>query len=216
MRNALLLLALCAGVLGCGPGAPPPPTPTPEAAPAPPTVAQKAEAAVGGAAGLTMSGIKLFLYDKGAGIEGVARKPVLRIEAETFTSVGEKAWSFEKARAFMLSRKTQEEWEVEAEHGVLKEDENAFLEGGVTARLGTMTVHLEDISFETPQDDSPKAAFSNKPVSVDDPAMQLRAATVKLFPDDKRFELTDVSGTFLFNLENPEAAGAMDAAKETP
>jgi len=228
MRRCLLIAVLALGAWGCGQSTPAPAVPAPEPAAKPETIAQKAEAAVGGAAGLTMSGIKLFLYDKGAGIEGVARKPVLRIEAETFTSVGEKAWSFEKARAFMLSRKTQEEWKLEAEHGVLKEDQNAFLEGGVTATLGTMIVHLEDISFETPQDDSPKAAFSDKPVTVEDPAMQLRASTVKLFPDDKRFELTEVSGMFLFDLKNPiaaalpaeattpETASASDAVKETP
>lgn len=225
MKRALMVLIFLGAAVGCGRSTPPPAPPTPPAEVAAPSVAQKAAEAVGGAAGLTMSGIKLFLYDKGAGFDGVARKPVLRIEADTFTSVGEKSWSFQKARAFMLSRKTQEEWELEAEQGVLQEDQSAFLQGGVTARLGTMTVHLEDISFETPQDDAPKAAFSDKPVTVEDPAMQLRASTVKLFPDDKRFELTEVSGSFLFEVEKTAAAaglpvpdGSADpgAPKETP
>ncbi len=78
------------------------------------------------------------------------------------------------ARAFMLSRKTQEEWELEAAHGTLKEDENAQLQGGVTARLGTMTIKLEDIAFETPADGSPKAAYSDQPVTVDDPGTVVR------------------------------------------
>lgn len=205
MKRGLLLIAIGALLASCGREAPPA-APAPEAK----SVADQAVASVGGAAGLTMSGIKLFLYDKGPAAEGVARKPVLRIEADTFTSAGERAWSFEKARAFMLSRKTQEEWELEAAHGTLKEDENAQLQGGVTARLGTMTIKLEDIAFETPADGSPKAAYSDNPVTVDDPAMQLTAASVKLYPDDKRFELTEVSGSFYFNVNAP------GAPKETP
>lgn len=196
-RRALLILAACAAI-GCGkPAAPPPPAPDTK------TVGEAASEAVGGAAGLTMSGIKLFLYDNGAAIEGVTRKPVLRIEADTFVNTGDKSWTFEKAHAFMLSTKTQEEWEMESAHGSFTEDQNAFLEGGVVARLGTMTVKLEDIAFETPQDGAPKAAYSDKPVTVDDPAMTLAASSVKLYPDEKRFELTEVTGSFRFKTDAP-------------
>lgn len=200
MRRGALFIVFACAVVGCGPSAPPPQAAPP--APDAKTIGEAASEAVGGAAGLTMSGIKLFLYDNGTAIEGVTRRPVLRIEADTFVSTGEKSWTFEKARAFMLSSKTQEEWEMEAERGSFTEDQNAFLEGGVVARLGTMTVKLEDIAFETPQDGTPKAAFSEKPVTVDDPAMQLSATSVKLFPDEKRFELTEVTGSFKFNLSD--------------
>lgn len=203
-RAALAVLIVCAAV-GCGKPAAPPPAPA-EATAEGKTIGEAASEAVGGTEGLTMSGIKLFLYDNGAAIEGMSRKPVLRIEADTFVSTGEKSWTFEKAHAFMLSSKTQEEWEMESARGSFTEDQNAFLEGGVVARLGTMTVKLEDISFETPQDGTPKAAFSDKPVTVDDPAMTLAASSVKLFPDEKRFELTEVTGSFRFKQDAPAAA----------
>lgn len=204
MRRCCALGILVLAGLGCGPGTPPPPPQTPKEAGK--EAAKQALDAVGGAAGLTMSGITLFLYDKGPAVEGVVRKPVLRIAAETFTSTGEKAWNFEKAHAYMLSTKTQEEWELEAAQGTLKEEESAYLSGGVTAILGTMKITLEDISFQTPADGSTKSASSDKPVKVDDPAMQLDAASVKLYPDEKRFELTDVSGMFSFEKEAPEGA----------
>ena len=193
--------ALLLAGLGCGKAAPtaqPAPEKKPDAASA---AAKAAVAATGGAAGVTMSGIKLFLYDRAPGIEGVAKKPVLRIEADLFTSAGEKEWTFQKAHAFMVSRKTQEEWQIEANQGRMKEDENAFLEGDVTAQLGTMTVHLQDIAFETPADGAPKAAHSDKPVTVHDPGMDLAASSIQLYPDEKRFELTEVSGTISFDKE---------------
>lgn len=195
MKHAALamVLVLC---VGCSKPAAPPPAPKKA-----PDAAKQAAAAVGGASGVTMSGLKLFLYDKGQGLDGVAKKPVLRIEADTFTSTGEKEWNFQKTQAFMLSRKTQEEWRVEADKGRMKEDENAFLEGNVVANLGTMTIHLQDIAFETPDGDAPKAAHSDKPVTVHDPGMDLEATSVKLFPDEKRFELTEVVGTISFEKE---------------
>lgn len=199
MKRLLLAGLLGALAVGCGKPAPPPQKPPTDTK----TTSQKVTEAVGGAAGVTMSGIKLFLYDKTVALDGAARKPVLRIEADTFTSTGEKQWQFEKAHAFMVSRKTQEEWQLVANTGTLKEDENAYLSGGVVATLGTMTVDLEDIAFETPTDGSPKAASSDKPATVKDPGMDLHAASVKLYPDDKRFELTDVAGIIRFTKETP-------------
>lgn len=212
MRRTACLILVCAAALGCGGPVPPPAPPVEQ-----PSVAEKAAEAVGGAAGLTMSGIKLFLYDNGAAVEGVARRPVLRIEADTFVNTGEKSWQFEKARAFMVSRSTQEEWEMEAARGLFTEDQAAHLEGGVTARLGTMTITLEDIAFEAPVDGAPQRAYSEKPVTVDDPAMTLSAASVTLLPDEKRFELTEVTGSFRFNLNTvDEDAAQSGGTEETP
>lgn len=200
MKNAVILVLLAVVALGCSKPTPPPASKPAEAEK---STAAKAAEAVGGVQGVTMSGIKLFLYDKGPGIEGVARRPVLRIEADTFTSTGDKQWAFEKAHAYMVSRKTQEEWQLEAGSGTLREDENAFLSGGVVATLGTMTVRLEDIAFETAEGAESKAAWSDKPATVEDPGMNLSASSVKLFPDDKRFELTEVAGEFRFTKETP-------------
>jgi len=185
----LLLFAACGGRQ---------PAPAPEAAASTEAPKSTTETLAGVADGLVMSGIQLFLYDKGPAVEGVTRKPVLRIEADKFTMLAEKEWAFEGARAFFTTKDEGEEYLIEAAQGNFKEDEHADLKGGVVAHMGAMTIKMEQVLFENAAGEAPKVARSETPVTVDDPGMQLEASGVRLFPDEKRFELDNVTGWVQF------------------
>lgn len=146
---------------------------------------------------LTMRGIKLFLYD--SALPGVERKPVLMVEADTFTQDADAIWRFERARAIMFNRNTgEEEMSFAAARGMLKEDERAALSGGVTGRAGSMTMHLGDITWESGREGSPGVARSEQPLRIEGSEVNLEASSVEVHPDQRVLVLSDVRGEFIF------------------
>jgi len=189
MRLLVTVLAFSAAwAVGCG--APPPAAPAPEL-----------EAESGATAPedvLTMRGIDLYLHDSGVtGSE--ARRPHFWIHAETFVMDDEDVWTFEDARAVAYNRENATEDIVfEAQSGTFEENTRAYLSGSVTAHMGSMVLHLEDIEWLNGDEETPSYAFSEKGLSVDDPEMELSASGIQIFPDDRRFEMNNVSGVIRF------------------
>lgn len=177
--------------------APPPPPAAPVEAPAetaPETTAAEDR-------GLNMKGIRLFLYDSAT--PGVERTPVFMVEADAFGRGDSGAWTFEGARATAYDRNTgEEEISFEAATGMLKEDELAYLSGGVIARTGTMTMTLEDLEWRQATETTPGRASSDHPLRIEDPKLRLDAATVVLNPDEQTLILTEMKGEFDFGSES--------------
>jgi hypothetical protein len=186
MKRLCLLGALSLFPAACT--SPPPARPAAAPAAPPPAAAQS---------DLTMRGIKLFLYD--SAIPGVERKPVLMVEADTFTQDAEATWRFEQARAIMFNRNTgEEEMSFVAARGMLKEDERAALSGGVTGRAGSMTMHLGDITWESGKEGGPGVARSGQPLRIEGTEVNLEAASVEVQPEQQVLILSEVRGEFIF------------------
>jgi len=191
MRRFACIASLAAGlawVLGAGCG--PPEAPAPVAEGAPHTVDPEDV--------LTMRGIDLYLHD--ATVTGAeARRPHFWVHAERFSMSGEEVWTFEEARAVAYHRESAEEDIVfEAQRGMFEEDARAYLGGGVTARMGEMVLHLEDIEWLQGDGTTPSRAHSDKGLRVDDPKMQLQAAGIHIRPEERLFEMSGVSGVIRF------------------
>ncbi len=178
----------------------PPPAPTPEPAPAPADDAPVADAPAA-EDGLTMQGIRLFLYDSST--PGVERKPVFMVEADRFGRGEAGVWQFEDARATAYDRNTgAEEITFEAATGTMKENERAYLSGGVVATAGTMTMTLEDLEWVQGTETEPGRAYSKHPLRIDDPKLRIEASTVELNPSEQTLVLTDMKGEFDFGSLN--------------
>ena len=187
-------IALALGLTACSSSvtsndSPPPPEATAEGAP---------EGEGSDVSTLTMQGIKLYLYEASPAV-GVAQKPVFEVSADVFRQVEEKVWRFENAHAIVNPEGPEEDaFILDAAAGELREEESAYLSGGVTGSLGTMTLEFEDLVWENGTEERPSVARSDHPVSIQDPAMELDATSIRLYPDTKRLELENVSGHLRF------------------
>lgn len=138
------------------------------------------------------------------------QKPVLSIRASRFTgSVGsDSEWSFEEAVAVAPAQdEAHVDIRFEAAHGVFHEDQRATLQGGVTAEMNDMTIHLEDITWEIASEggeENPAGrAYSTNPVRIDSPTQNLEATSMTLNPETAIIELTDVVGEFFLGEQQP-------------
>jgi len=191
-RGGVYCAILAIVAFGCGQGIAPP---SPETA----------TPAVGRTDGaVSMSGINLFLHDARP-TAGAARKPTFWVHAEYFTMLDDQVWSFENAQAAIYGR-TPEEKQItlEAARGRFQEDSGALLDGGVTAYVGEMTLDLADIEWINPRQEGEEGiARSDSPLRVSSNKLQLRASSLRLYPESDKFVLTNVSGLVRFGDHAP-------------
>lgn len=189
MRLVLLtILVSAAGLTACGNRSAPPP------APEAPGISPEPVEEV-----MVMSGVDLFLHDTRPTM-GRKQKPTFWVHADKFSQYEyeESVWVLEDARAVLYGETDEESIIFDARRGRFEQDKGAYLKDGVTAQVGTMTMHLQDIEWINPQEGVPGRAFTLQPVVVEDPALQLEAASLEIFPETKEFELSDVTGLVRF------------------
>lgn len=195
-------LALTACLLGCGAASPPPPAPAPDTSAETPAVSPDA---------LEMSGIKLYLY-AAAAVPGLERSPAFSVEADGFSQDETKTWRFTNARATVHPQNTGDEAIIfNAATGQLREEESALLEGGVTAKVGDMTLSMESVDWRQGTEQSDSVASSDQPVTVLDSTMELYAQQFRLYPNDSSFVLFEVHGEVAFQ---PPQSGEPPALPE--
>lgn len=146
---------------------------------------------------MTMQGIDLYMH-RPTSKEVGAQKPELWVRAESMAIGDGNTYHFENARAVIYSQDEAEEVVIEAKRGSFEQDASAVLEGDVTLTAGTLHMLLTDIKWMRPEDGTTGAAFSDKPVVIDDPDLQLNASGMRLHPDTQQFELDNVSGVVRF------------------
>lgn len=182
--NAVAVLVACAVLYGCAQPAPPPePDPGPE---------QDV---------MTMSGVDLYLHGGGP-TQGRMENPTLWVHANEYELTGEEdhVHAFRDARAVVYGKKREEKAIVfTAQRGRMVEGKSAYLSGNVEAQLGDMTMHLADVHWENPgEEETGGVAHTDEPVQVKSPSVDLAASSLRIFPENHEFELTDVSGIIYF------------------
>jgi hypothetical protein len=198
-RRHLVLPLVLAAVAGCSrPAAPPAAPETP--AQNPPQAAADPYAQPDSA--LQMSEINLYMH-RSKQMEGVAQKPEFWVHATAFTMQGQNAYAFQNARAVVYSdEEGREDVVIDAMRGTFEQDRRAVLQDDVRVKAGTLLLNLSDITWEKPEDGSPGVARSDNHVTINDPSLQLEAASLRLYPDSKLFELTAVTGTVRFGKDS--------------
>ena len=199
-RLCIMLPLVLAAAAGCSKPAAPPAqqeTPAPEAPKSPADPYAQPDNA------LQMSGIDLYMH-RSRQMEGVAQKPEFWVHAASFTMQGQNAYAFQNARAVVYSGEAgREDVTIDAKRGTFEQDRRAVLQDDVRAKAGEMNLRMGDITWEKPEDGSPGVAKSDNHVSLDSPTLQLEAASLRLYPDSKLFELTGATGTVRFGKEQP-------------
>ncbi len=188
--RAIALAAMPAALLcllaaqGCSHPAPPPeaePDPAPEV--------------------MTMSGVDLYLHKAGP-TQGRMENPTFWVHAEHYELTGEEddVHAFREARAVVYGDAQNEKVIVfTAERGRMVEGQSAYLSGTVVAQMGNMTMHLADVHWENPDaTEEGGLAYSEAPLTVTSPALDLRASSLRVHPETREFELTDVTGIVHF------------------
>lgn len=189
-QSRICVAVLALACIGCGrEAAPPPPVPAEDAEP----IATAPQEAV------SMSGINLFMHDARP-TAGATRKPTFSVHADYFAMLDDQVWSFENARAAIYGQDAQqEEVRLQAARGRFEEDRGAFLEGGVSAFVGDMTMELANIEWINPREEGEEGvARSDNELRVNSPSLQLHASSLRLYPESKRFVLTNVEGMVRF------------------
>ncbi len=190
MRRLLLIawLAFCAG---CGGSVGPAPASAPTAGPS-------AETAEGESPAMKVQGIDLLVHDSGA-TAGEARKPLFQVHAEKVTMGENGLYDFEKAQAVVHGRERKEDdITFEAQRGRYEEERGATLQGDVVGRAGVMTLRLADVTWEKNEAAPRGMVFSNQALRLESHSMDLMAESMRIYPEDKSFVLSGVSGTIDF------------------
>jgi LPS export ABC transporter protein LptC len=133
--------------------------------------------------------------------EGVADKPEMWVHADAFTIDDAQSYRFENAQAVIYSRADREEIKIEANQGHFNQEKGAKLDGDVKLEAGTLRMRVSNIEWNHPADGTTGMAFTESPVIIDDPDLQLSAAKLRLYPDSQEFELIEVSGVVRFGKE---------------
>lgn len=198
-RGIWLITALPLALVACSPSAPNgsdpvDTTPSPTSEPLPEDV---------------MENIEMSLWPPSDSAQQ-NQKPVLSIRASRFTGSvdSDSEWSFEEAVAVAPAQDDEHvDIRFEAAHGVFHEDQRATLQGGVTAEMNDMTIHLEDITWEiaseTGEENPAGRAYSTNPVRIESPTQKLEATSMTLNPETAIIELTDVVGEFFLGGQQP-------------
>lgn len=198
MIRLLALLIVLTAVAGCGNDSavePPEPVPAP------------ADGA-GAAPENVMEDIELHLWPS-TEAPGQDVKPLLSIRAQRVTGAADDTgetsgeMAFEGAVADVPAQDADDpRIHFEAARGVYLDDQRAVLQGGVTAEIDTMTITLEDITWEifpeAREDGNTSMAFSDNPLKISSPTQNLEAARLRLYPDTEVLELYEVSGEITF------------------
>ena len=183
-------IALCCLLaVACRGPAPPPPVPAeePEAGP---VAAEDA---------MQMTGINLYMHRR-IPLDGAPGKPELWVRADSFSIEDQQTYSFENASAVIYGR--EEEITLEAQRGQFEQDKSAVLEGEVRLAAGTLRMLLTDIQWHRgDEEEAGGVVETGNPVIIDDPDLQLNAAGMRLYPDTRVYELTEVSGVVRFGKE---------------
>ena len=152
---------------------------------------------------ISMTGIRLYLHDT-APTAGRARKPRFMVEADTSSMESDNSWSFEEARAVLYNAETEEEDIVfQAGEGRFIENREAYLGGGVEADAGSVTIRMTDIVYENLETAEGIVAYTEHPVSIDSPDLELDAAKMQIHTDSRTMEFQQVSGWIRFGSLNP-------------
>jgi hypothetical protein len=150
------------------------------------------------------SGLDLRLTDTSP-TRGDSRKPTFWLHADTYSLADENIWSFEKARAIIYGRGEHgTEIHLEAGQGRFQENTMAQMKGGVDVQFEDMRLQLSDMEWINAE----RVARTDHPVSVASNSVQLQAATLRLYPDEKQLVMTDAVGTMRFD--------AMERERKTP
>ncbi|MFP4502751.1 MAG: hypothetical protein ACLFTT_17295 [Candidatus Hydrogenedentota bacterium] len=165
----------------------------PESPPAPHAERPGETQDAGGA--MSMQGINLYLHEAKPSA-GAPRNPTFRLHAERFAMLEDDVWSVQNAQALLYGDAPDDEAvTIEAARGRFEEAWGATLEGGVTAYVNDIVIKLQNLEWVNPQQENEQGvARSDKPLTLDGPTATLEAASIRLYPDARRFVLTDVSG----------------------
>ena len=197
MRGWPLGLVLALGLASCSvdPAPQPPPAladPAADEPGTPPGQPERSDA-------ITMSRINLYLHDTRP-TQGRPRKPTFWVQASSVSLIDAGAQSFEDAHAVLYGLDGDAGDVVfDAARGRFQEGESATLDGGVVARIGRMTVALQDIEWVNAE----RVARTDNPVRIVDGDTCIEAATLRLYPDRKEFCITDATGIISFERKEP-------------
>ncbi len=139
-------------------------------------------------------GVDLRLFDARQ-TDGESRKPTLWLHADMFTLEEQNISSFKKARAVVYGKDAAtEEITLEAGAGRFQESKMAYMKDGVVARIGKLTLQLEDFEWinET------REGKTEHPVTVTSDSAHLTASSMRLYPETRKIELVSVSGSMRF------------------
>jgi hypothetical protein len=145
-------------------------------------------------AAMVMSEIEFYLYSTKASGD-LAVKPNFRLRAASGQLDELNVYSFKDARAVIFNDKDNRDIHLQAQRGLFNKDKKAYLEDDVHVQVGEMNIDLEEVIWENPAQDTEGVARSNGPVHIDAPYLQLDAASLRLYPDTEKWEVTEMKAT---------------------
>lgn len=188
MNRCWAIMTSMAVLTGCGGAPAPPPLPEVAADTAPQDEPEDT---------ITMSGINLFIHDSKPTVQGADRKPLFWLHADKYQMEGT-MWSVETARAVIYGqREGSVDVVLDATRGRFEEGKGAYLKDGVVATMNDITIEMQDVNCVILEDESLGEASSENPVKVRGNDIQLDAGSIRIYPETREMELTDIQGGFI-------------------
>lgn len=147
---------------------------------------------------MDVQGIDLLVHASEA-TAGQVQAPLFKVHAASVTMRENGIYDFEQGQATVYGRERREDDIVfEARRGRYEEDKGAKLEGDVVGHAGPMTLKLSDVTWEKTEAEPRGVLYTNQPLRVENPTMELMAESMRMYPETKLFSLDGMSGSIDF------------------
>lgn len=143
---------------------------------------------------MTVSAVDLYHHDPNPTF-GDVKKPTIWLHAEKFQIVDENNWKIEDIRAVIYdTRSGEERVRILAGNGTFDKMRSATLSGKVHAEMGGISFETESIIWTNKTEMEPAKITSTDKVILTGEGISLTCSSLVIYPDDRTFELTEVSG----------------------
>ncbi|GEM_PF-1499847 len=143
---------------------------------------------------MTVSSVDLYHHDPSPTF-GEVKKPTLWLHAEKFQIIDENNWKIEDIKAVIYdTRSGEERIRILAESGTFDKMKSASLSGKVHAEMEDISFETESLLWTNKTETEPAKITTGGKVSLKGNDISLTCSSLLIYPEDKTFELTEVSG----------------------
>ncbi len=142
----------------------------------------------------TISAVDLYHHDPSPTF-GELKKPTIWLHADKFQIIDENNWKVESIKAVIYDTKTgSERIRVFADSGTFVKMKTASLSGKVHAEMDEIEFDTEYLLWTNKTETEPAKITTDRKVSLVGKNISLTCSSLIIYPEEKNFELTEVSG----------------------
>lgn len=143
---------------------------------------------------MTISAVDLYHHDPSPTF-GELKKPTIWLHADRFQVIDENNWKIESIKAVIYDTRTgSERIRISADSGTFDKMRTASLSGKVHAEMDEIGFDTDHLLWTNKTETEPAKITTDSKVSLVGKNISLSCSSLIIYPEEKYFELTEVSG----------------------